>query len=69
MLGTILLIVYLAIGIIMCGMAKEVYNEQNINQPTQLVGYIIVILSWPILILLGIGKALYDATKKDDQSS
>ena len=69
MLGTILLIVYLAVGIIMCGMLKGIYDEQNINQLAQLIGYIIVILSWPILILLGIRRALYDATKKDDKSS
>ena len=66
MLGTILLIVYLAIGIIMCGMLNEIYNEQNVNQPTQLIGYIIVILSWPVLVLLGVGRALYNAAKKDD---
>ncbi len=66
MLGTILLIVYLAIGIIMCGMLNQIYQEQDLNQATQCVGYIIVILSWPVLVLLGVGRALYNATKKDD---
>lgn len=69
MVKIILMLVYFAVGIIMCGMLNQIYQEQDINQPTQLVGYIIVMLLWPILILLGIGRGLYNAAKKDDQSS
>jgi len=68
MFKIILLIAYFAVGIIMCGILNEIYNELDINQATQLVGYIIVILLWPVLVLLGIGRALYNATKNDKSS-
>lgn len=66
MLGTILLIVYLAIGIIMCGMLDQIYQEQEANQVTRFIGYLIIMVLWPVFILLGIGRALYNAAKKDD---
>jgi len=69
MLRTILLIVYFAVGIIMCGMLNGIHKELDLNQVTQFVGYITVMLLWPVLILLGIGRALYNAAKKDDKSS
>lgn len=67
MVKIVLMIVYLAISIVMCGILNPIFEEQEVdNQITRLVGYIIVILSWPVLILLGIGRGLYNATKKDD---
>lgn len=62
----ILTIIYLMVGVIICGFGSAVFESEDYPSVVKVCSYLIIITAWPILILLGFGRALYNAAKKDD---
>ena len=70
LLETVLLILFLAVGIIMCGILRCIFEkEEKYATWVQILSYLTVIVIWPIIILISIGGWLYDTIEKSNKSS